>query len=171
MSSSDKDLPTYEISSAADRERIIAEVVAHASLQEAQYRQPVVDPTPPGTWKLGIALVVLCVAGAVAAFPPWWLTGPVPGITSDDRLRGLRAAVHIQAQQLEAHRAREGRLPRSLDEVPLVVSGIHYVRSNNRIYQLVVTGPDGTNLVYDSARPAAEFAAVADGWFPETSGS
>ena len=171
MSIPDKEPPTYQISSPKDREQIVAEVVAHAALQEAQYKQPLSDPAPPGRWKGPLALAVLFVAGLLAAFPPGWAGSRPSRLTDEDRLRGLRAAIHIQAQQLDAFRAREGRLPGSLEELELAVPGMRYVRSNNRVYQLVATGPDGRNLVYDSAQPAAEFAAVASEWIVETSGS
>lgn len=171
MGINEKDPPTYRVSSAQDREQIIAEVVAHAALQEAQYRQPMADPRKPGGWKIALAVALLVVAGGAAAFPPAWLAGSTPRLTDDDRVRGLMATMHIQAQQLDAFRARTGRLPNSLDELEHTAPEVHYVRSSHRVYQLVVTAPDGRNLVYDSGRPAEDFAAVASGWLPERDGS
>ena len=170
MSISDQEPPTYQISSQEDRDSIVADVLAHAALQEAQYRQPISDPVPPGLWKGPLAIVVLVLAGVLAAFPPGWLSGEWPAeLTDADRLSGLTAAMHIQAEQLEAYRLRHGRLPSSLDELELSYPDVRYVRSNNRVYQLVVTGPDGRNLVYDSAQPAAGFDAVASEWLAGSS--
>lgn len=171
MSIGDKDVPTFEISSEEDRQQIVAEVIAHAALQEAHYRQPMSDPTTPGRWKAPLALVVMALAAALAIFPPSW-AAPRPGrLAEEDLLRGLRASLYIQATQLEAFRVREGRLPGTLDELEHPVGGLRYVRSNNRVYQLVATGPDGRNLVYDSAQPDSAFAAAAPAWTSPRGGS
>ena len=46
------------------------------------------------------------------------------------------------------------------------IPGIRFVRSNNRVYQLVAARPNGRALVYDSARPDPEFEDVENGWDP-----
>ena len=76
------------------------------------------------------------------------------------------AALQLQARQIEVFRARHGRLPRTLDEVPVRIPGIRFVRSNGRVYQLVAARPNGRALVYDSARPDPEFEDVENGWDP-----
>lgn len=147
------------------RDRLVAEAVAHSAALEAQYREPMAPEGPPSVWKVLVALLIAATAAYVAARPPALLTpGTPPVLRAGELERGARAALYLQAQQIEAFRLREGRLPRSLDEVGARVPDVAFVRSNNRVYQLVTSRPDGSNLVYDSARPSPAFAAVTSGW-------
>lgn len=161
------DLPVYRISKVEDRERLLAEAMAHAEAQEAQYQVLPAGEPLRGRWKAPAAWAVFGLAAVVALFPPGWLVGrPSPTPTDGDWDRGVRAAVYLQAQQVEAFRLREGRLPDSLDELPAQMRGVTFVKSNNRVYQLRARRPDGSLVVYDSAIPAASFQAAA-GWIGE----
>ena len=105
--------------------------------------------------------VLVALAAWLSASPPAWLRGDPPAApTVQDQARGLRAHLFLQAQQIEAFRLREGRLPASLDEVPGAAGDLRYVRSNNRVYQLVASDGRAT-VVYDSARPDPAFAQAA----------
>ncbi len=168
MTPDEQEPPTHRMSRVEDRERILAEALAHAEEQEAQYRLAAVttETVQRARWKTPLALVVLMLAGWLAVAPPGWVRGaPPPTLQVGDLERGVRAALYIQAQQIEVYRAREGRLPRELSEVPGALPGIRFVRSNNRVYQLVGRRPSGGNLIYDSARPSAGIEAVAASWF------
>ena len=159
----DLDAPTRDISSAEDRGRLLADAIAHAETREAHYRQPEAPRT--GHWKGPLALCVLMIAAYIGLAPPPWLAGkPLPQVSSAERGRGVVAALQIQARQIEVFQARNGRLPRTLDEVPARVPGVRFVRSNSRVYQLVAARPNGRALVYDSATPAPEFEDVENGW-------
>ena len=168
MTTEDLDPPIDPVSSQEDRDRLLAETLAHAELMEAQYRQPLPETVRTGQWKAPLALVVLALAGYIAVAPPGWVAGaPPPQVEAAELERGAIAALHLQAHQVEAFRVRNGRLPRSLDELPVQLPGIRFVRSNNRVYQLVAAGPDGGAVVYDSASPEARFDQVAAGWIDE----
>lgn len=165
MSPNDLDPPTDRASRAEERERLVAEVAAIAETKDVQFQRLPPGPARQGGWKMPAALVILLLAVVVAAFPPLGQGGETtPGPSTEELQRGLRAALYLQAQQVEVFRIREGRLPRSLDEVPVRIPGIRFVRSNNRVYQVVGFLADGDPLVYDSARPTGEFDAVATGW-------
>ncbi len=165
MSPNDLDPPTDRASRAEERERLVAEVAAIAETKDIQFQRLPPGPTKRGGWKMPVALVLFLLAVSVAAFPPRWLAGEAtPSPTSDELQRGLRAALYLQAEQVEVFRSREGRLPRALDEVSVRIPGIRFVRSNSRVYQLVGFLTDGDPVVYDSARPTDEFDAVAAGW-------
>ena len=143
----------------------MAEVVAHAAELEAQYREPMAPEDPPAVWKPVLAAVIVAVAVFVALRPPTGLAPATPPTLSPAELElGARAALYLQARQVEAFRARHGRLPGSLDELETRAPDVTFIRSNNRVYQLVTSSPDGSNLVYDSARPWEGFRTVASGW-------
>lgn len=155
-------------SSAEAREAVLAEALAHAATLEAQYRQPLPETRRTGVWKAPLALVLLVISASILAFPPSWAVGdPAPTLTEQQLDRGARAALFLQAQQVEAFRVKEGRLPGSLDELDVTLPGISFVRSNNRIFQLVTPGPAGGPVIYDSTRPAQEFEDLAGEWRPD----
>lgn len=165
MSLDDHEPPVHRISRVEDRQRLLAETLAHVEAQEAQYRLPMEPVVRQPAWKPVVALLLFVVAGALALYPPPLLRGAKRAtVTPVDRARGLRAELYLQAQQVEAYRVEEGRLPASLAQVPVRLSHLEYVRSNNRTFQLVGHDPDGTSVVYDSAVPAPEFAAMAASW-------
>lgn len=165
MSPDDSEPPAHRISKVEDRERILAEAMAHAEEQEAHYRLPMEPQRRQPLWKWTAALLLFVVAGSLALNPPLFLRGPQPAaVTPGERERGIRAALFLQAQQVEAFRIQRGRLPASLAEVTVRLPGMEYVRSNSRTYQLVVRRPDGTPVVYDSAIPRRGFAGLAVPW-------
>jgi hypothetical protein len=165
VSVDDPQPPTHRISRVEDRERILAEAMAHAEEQDAQYRLPMEPRRRQPPWKAAVALLLLVVAGSLALRPPAFLRGPPPAVvTPAEREQGIRAALYLQAQQVEAFRIERGRLPASLAEVSVRFPYMEYVRSNSRTYQLVVRRPDGSTAVYDSAVPGPGFAALVAPW-------
>jgi hypothetical protein len=164
LSPNDVGPPTDRASRAEERERLVAEVAAIAETKDIQFQRLPPGQTRRGGWKSPVALVILLLAVAIAASPLWRSSGATLSPTSEELQRGLRAALSLQAEQVEVFRMREGRLPGSLDEVPVRIPGIRFVRSNNRVYQLVGFLTDGDPIVYDSARPTDLFDAVVAGW-------
>lgn len=162
LTAEDPDQPVHRVSRVEDRERLLAEALAHAEAMEEQYRVIPADEPLVGRWKTPLATLGFVVAALVAIFPPAWLAGPpAPVPTPGEVDRGLRAAMYLQVQQVEAFRAREGRLPETLSELPSRIPGLRLVRSNNRVYQLRARRGDGSVLIYDSAQPSPSFAAAA----------
>lgn len=150
------------VSTPEDRDRILAAALAHAEIQDAQYRQPHPEAIRTGQWKSMLATVVFILAAWVAVAPPSWALGEErPSVPPTQARRGVEAALVIQAEQIRVFEARNGRLPASLDEVPNRLLGIRYVRSNNRTFQLVAEAPDGGSIVYDAASVGPRFEAAA----------
>ena len=85
---------------------------------------------------------------------------PPAFLTSDDQLYGARVTLLFQAQQIEAFRTRAQRLPNSLGDVAVQFAGVRFLKSSNRLYQLIAYTPDGGAVVYDSAAPDPEFEAI-----------
>lgn len=148
-----------------DRERALAEVLADASARDEAFRRPAAGGRRADRWKTSLAALLLALAAWVGAAPPAWLSpGPAPRLRPGDVERGLRADLYLEAREIDAFRMTHGRLPYALDELPERASGVRFVRSDSRVYQLVARRADGSLLVYDSARPAPGFGAVASEW-------
>lgn len=151
-----------QISAPEDRERLLAETMAHAEVRDARYRQQGSEGTRDPMWRLPLGLLLFVMAGWTWMAPPQWAAGPPPpSVSAEDQLQGVRASLHLQALALESFRFHEGRLPRTLDELDYRLDGVRFVRSNNRAYQLVAPDARGRPVVYDSAVPDPAFAEVA----------
>ena len=162
MIKEEPDTPVHRISRVEDRERLLAEAMAHAETQEAHYKVLPADEPARAGWRVPLAMLVLVLAVWVALAPPRWLAGAdAPRPTDGERDRGLRAAMWMQARQVEVFRLREGRLPAHLSELPAQMPGLTLVRSNNRVYQIRGRLSGGELLVFDSARPSPAFEAAA----------
>jgi hypothetical protein len=148
-----------------ERERLLAEALAHVEERDAQYHVSVEEVERQPVWKPVVAALLLLCASYLAFFPPALLAGAWPQrITVGEETHGVRATLFIQAQQVEAFRLQHGHLPESLAELPVHFPGMELIRSNNRVYQLVAHGPGGGTLVYDSAMPAKAFEALPLAW-------
>ncbi|MEX2465940.1 MAG: hypothetical protein WD995_03470 [Gemmatimonadota bacterium] len=149
-----------DTSSPEERDRLIAEALAHAEARDLSYRPPSEGPTRQ--WKGLVASILLMAGAALLVAPPTWLRGePVPDVPASAKALGARMMLVLQAQEIEAYRQRYQRLPDSLDELGVVMPGVRFVRSNDRVYQLVAYGPDGRAVVYESTRPAPELTEQA----------
>ncbi len=153
-----------EATTPEQRERLLQAALVHAEMQEAVYRIPTPERRSRRI-KSGIAAAILLLAAFVAVRPPGILVPPPPPTLSEaERDHGLRVALLLQAQEVEAFRVTNGRLPASTAELDVRWPGIRLLRSNNRLYQLVVYGPDEEPVVYDSAAPEPEFETLARAW-------
>jgi len=155
-----------ELSDPAVRERLLAETVAHALAQDAQYSGPVGDPTGTRTgWKILGALSLLAVAGLLLLAPPRLLTGPPPPeLTEADRRRGMEATLLLHALEVEAFRLDSARLPGSLKEVGASASDVRYLRTGNRSYQLTLQAPGIGVVIHDGADPPSTARSLAERW-------
>lgn len=159
-----------DTSSQEERDRLVAEALAHAEARDQLYRPPT-EIVPSGRWRGALGLVLLVLSAVLAAAPPSWLQGaPRPSVSAQERALGVRVALELQAEQIEAYRQRNQRLPTDLGQVPAALPGIRFVRSDNRLYQLVAYGPDRQAVVLESTRPdpgtreaASVFLARVDG--------
>ncbi len=165
MNPPEHDTPSDEVSGEEERERLLSEALADAAAHEAAFRRPTSDTRGMDGRKATLALVIVLIAGYLALSPPSWLGfATEPALARAERVRGIHAAMYLQAQEIDAYHAVRGELPHSLDELPARVPGIRFVRSDSRVYQLVGRSPDGSSVVYDSAHPDSSFAAAAAVW-------
>lgn len=161
----EQDPETSDLSREEERDRILAETLEHVTARDAAFRRLSPEVERPAPWKVPLALLFLLTAAYVAASPPAWLTpAPAPELAAAALERGARAALFLQAQEIDAYRALHGDLPASLEELPARFPDVRFVRSDNHVYQLVTRGSDGSNLVYDSAHPGPAFATALGAW-------
>lgn len=154
-----------------ERDRLLAAALAHVEMQDAIYRVPLESPGRR-RWKGLVATGIFLMALVVVGLPPGFLVpDAAPSLTVSERNEGLRLALLVQAAQIEAFRARSGRLPSSIDEVETALPGIRFVRSSNRLYQLIAYTPAGDAVVYDSASPDPSFTAAQEAWTRLSGGS
>jgi hypothetical protein len=155
-----------EAATPEERDRLLAAAMAHAEMQEAIYRVPTKTYRVRHI-KFGIAAVIALVAVVVSLRPPAFVVPvPPPSLSVADEVRGVRLALLLQAQQIEAHRVETGRLPTSLAEVAFELPDVRFIRTNSRSYQLVAFGSDGERVVFDSTVPSPDFGRLRDEWAP-----
>ncbi|MDA1104873.1 MAG: hypothetical protein O2956_14910 [Gemmatimonadetes bacterium] len=160
-----------EVSGVEDRDRLLAAALAHAEMQEAIYRVPT-STGQTRRWKATIASLIFVLALFVAARPPGFVMPDPPArVSGADELYGIRVTLLIQSQQIEAFRARNLRLPNSMEEVAVQLPGVRLVRSSNRLYQLIAYTRRGEAVVYDSSTPGPEFEGIAREWVTTRGGS
>jgi hypothetical protein len=155
-----------DVSTPEARARLLAAALAHAEHQEARYRVPT-ESGAARRWKALAASLVFVLAGWVAAAPVKWVQPEPPArLDATTRARGIRTALLLQAQQIEAFRVEAQRLPTDLGELPARLPGLVYARSGNRAYQLIGYEPDGDAIIYDSTDPLPAFRTLIDAWAP-----
>ena len=153
-----------EASTPEERDRLLAAALAHAEMQEAIYRVPT-EELRSRRIKTGIAAALTLAAALTAWNPPGLLVpAPPPALSETDRADGVLVALTLQAQQIEAFRAANGRLPRSLAEVESPIPDVRFVRSSNRLYQLLGYDAAGEPVVFDSEAPAPAFERLWRSW-------
>lgn len=156
--------PDPSVSAEEERERVLQAVIAHAVAQEVRFSS-VTPKERVAWWKWGLSGALFGVAVMLLVLPPWWtLTEPPPTLAPGDLERGVRATLFLTAQQVEAFRMERSRLPANAAELGPPVEGVRYVRTDNRLFQLVAFRPNGLALVYDSSRPEPGFEAIAGPW-------
>ncbi len=150
-----------DTSTPEERDRLIAEALAHAEALDAVYLPPT-EVEPDRRWRGPLASVLLVLAGTLALFPPTWLQGPPPpAVSTADAVLGARLTLELQAAHVEAFQQQHQRLPDDLDELGSALPGVRYVRSGERVYQLVAYGPDRRPIVWDSTRPSPDVREAA----------
>ena len=160
-----------EATTADERDRLLAAALAQVEMQDAVYRVRSGESRSRRI-KTGIAAGIFLIAGVVGVSPPGILVpDPPQALTPADRIQGVRIALLLQAQQVEAFRVEAGRLPNSMAEVDAQLPGIRLVKSSNRLYQLIAYTSDGEPVVYDSEVPAPEFERLRRSWSTTRDGS
>ena len=161
-----------EATTDGDRDRLLAAALAQVEMQDAVYRVAGNADRTSRRWKGVLASMLIVVAMAVGVRPPGWIVPEPPAaLTNADQLQGVRVTLLLQAQQIEVFQARQERLPESLAEVAVTFPGVRFVKSNNRVYQLVSYTPSGEAVLYDSATPPSWYDRVAAEWITTRTGS
>lgn len=149
-----------ELSSADDRARMLAEVVADAEAREIFQR--VATRKPGVTVRKTLATLVLVVAAVVVwVWQPPFLASPAPPTRTPEQVEAaLRFAVTLQAERLLERRAANRRLPDLLREAGDTLPGLTYERPDGGSFILEGRSDDVT-VRYSSRSDLADFLGDA----------
>ena len=156
------DRPKTEPVSAAEREKILAEVLEdQRARKEARARQP----RPPGADAPFFAQVGLLFGGTLFFYllffsPSWIAPAAAPPIRAERVEDNLRVYLSIVAPQIDAYETREGRLPETIERLPGVREGTEYVPISSGDYRIAVSS-DGVAVTYESSQDLTEFAGMS----------
>jgi hypothetical protein len=163
MSSEDQVQPYHAKDEARGQEAAdaVAAVMKHAATQdEIAHRR--ITPKKQPKWMLpfGVNLAVLAVYLLIA--PPGWITvNPIEGPDLARQGDDMRAAMWLQAQQVEAYRIQNGRLPTTLAESGRVTAGVEYIRDGDHFRLIAAIDTIGDDpVIWDSNAPNTEFEAI-----------
>ncbi len=159
MSSEDQVRPYHAKDEARGQEAAdaVAAVLQHAAEQEElAKKKPAPKKQPKWMLPLGIQLAVIAMYLLISQ-PGWINMHPIEGPDRETLEEGLREAMFVQSQQIEAYRQDTGRLPSSLDELPgSPQPGVEYQLQGTQEYSLVGTNGEAA-LIYESTEPAQDF--------------
>ena len=175
MSDQDQVKPYHAKDAAPGQEAadVVAEVLQHAAEREEAAKQKVGPKSPP-KWMLPLTvnLGVLALYFLIAQPEFLVVTAADDPRTAVEVDQGARRSVHQYGiVQIDAFLAANGRLPASLDEVPLAAqlnnaaAGLSatYTPRPDSTYFLSVTTENGVTLEFDSrTQSAASFAPDYD---------
>lgn len=139
----------------------VAAVLKHAAEHEERARKKP-PPKKQSKWMLPLGIQLAVIAIYLLISPPGWITvHPIKGPDPAMQEQGLRMAIYIQSQQIEAYRIKNGRLPTSLAELGgSVQPGVEYQLQGTGQYQLVGTNGKAA-LIYSSTESAQRFLGTA----------
>lgn len=164
MTDQDKVRPYHAKDSAPGQEAadVVAEVLKHAEEREKAAQEKSTPKGPP-RWMLPLTvnLGVLALYFLIAQ-PEFLVVNPVEDPrAAEEVVTDMRNAMAIDGiSRIESFRAREGRLPESLDELGTTLGDqdVEYTIWGDSAYTLSAT-VDGVNIVFDSRLDdPAEFA-------------
>lgn len=136
--------------------RTVAEVKTAADEEQARLSHPLPDPV--AWWRRPVvAGILVTLAVGLWAVQIWMWQEPVQlQRSAKERDASLRFVIALQVARIEEFRARSGRLPAKLADVPEVFSGMAYVRIDSLRYRVV--GTDGeVVLTYQSESLMQQF--------------
>lgn len=137
--------PKDALSDERVRELVLAEVLMDTEQREVEARTWA-PPRSVSRGRIATSLVLVAVATWLWVSPPALLSPAAPSGPSIERVEaGLRVSLALQADRIEAFRARYGRLPDQLREVGEPPAGVSYVRVDAGTYLL--RGREGDTTV------------------------
>jgi hypothetical protein len=139
----------------------VAAVLKHAAERDERARAKQ-QPKRHPKWMLPVGIQLAVLAVYLLISPPRWITvRPIQGPNPAAQEQGLRVAMYLQSQQIEAYRDQHGRLPNTLADLPGTPQpGVEYEVQSADEYRLVGTN-GAAALIYDSTQSAADFLGRA----------
>ena len=149
------DLPA-QVSSGNERAAALEAVLQHATHERVVSRHRSLPPERVAFGYLALFLS-LSLAFWIWFFPPGWAQRtPVQFPSVAEEETSLRLVMFLQAQRIEAFRAENGHLPRSLEEAGPPLPGVEYTPLAGQTYYLRGEGGQAY-LGYFSSQPIDTF--------------
>ena len=140
---------TGEEEKSRDFDGAVSEVMDHVAEHAARAEEGVAQGRPAS--RRGILVAALVVLVLVAAWDVYMLTRPPTGLPPEIVAEDLRWSAGLAAQEIEAFRAEQGRLPDPSEIADILDEGLTY-RVEDDHY--IVTASDGDLAVsYDGSVP------------------
>lgn len=147
-----RDRDGVSLSSEGERASLLASVMKHdAERKDAQAAAPALRPKPLAPQLLALGVSTLLAVYVWFGSPAWLSADPLPLPPLAEEGSVVRASVWLGAQQVEAFRRRNGRVPGSQEVGPLP-PGVSYERLDARHYILAGRG-DRIGVTYASGQP------------------
>ncbi len=155
-------LPPETDGPSSDLSKTLADVLRH---EEEKVRLRTEVSGPWGVRHQKPLLALLLIFSLSSAFlwvlsPGWNSAKTLPHLSPELASAGLRMEVFLQAVRVRDFRAREGRLPNSLEEAGDPYSMVRYERLDAGRFRLELDGPQEI-LVYESGQAPGEFLGNA----------
>jgi hypothetical protein len=140
------------LSSERERASLLASVMKHdAERKDAQAAARPLGPRPLGPQLIALAASTLLAVYVWFGSPAWLGPDPAPLPPLAEEGSAVRTAVWLGSQQVEAFRAKNGRVPGSQEVGPLP-PGVSYERLDARRYILAGRG-DRIGVTYAAGQP------------------
>ncbi|MSR20451.1 MAG: hypothetical protein EXR91_05665 [Gemmatimonadetes bacterium] len=115
-----------EASTGQEMADVLSAVLKHAAERDvAAKKKTAAKPQP--IWMLPLGLTLSVLAGFLIVAPPAWVVvNPIAAQAPEDQMQNVRAAIVLYGTKIENYRSTEGRLPQTLAEAGVTVTGIDY---------------------------------------------
>jgi hypothetical protein len=140
-----------DVSTGQEAAELVAATLKHAAEREEAARAKAVPKQQP-KWMLPVGLNLGVLAAYLLIAPPAWIVvNPIAPPPEAEALADLRAGMWMQAQKIEGYRMRTGRLPATLAEAGVSVTGLDYMPQGDSYVLIASVSPGAEPLVFNSA--------------------
>jgi hypothetical protein len=149
-----------EVATGQEAADVVAAVLKHAAARDEAAKKKT-PPKPQPIWMLpmGLTLAVLATFLLVAP-PPWVVVNPIAAQAPENAVENLQSAFFFYGGKIEHYRIDNGRLPQTLAEAGVDVSGLGYSVSGDS-YMLISSVGD-RDVVFNSANGSLRDWAVRE---------
>jgi hypothetical protein len=137
-----------ETSTGQETADILSEVLKHAAARDIAANKKIAAKPQP-IWMLPLGLTLSVFAGFLWVAPPSWVVvNEIAAQAPEDQMQNVRAAILLYGQRVETYLITYGRLPQTLAEAGVTVTGIDYTLQGGGYVLIASVGE--TDVVFNS---------------------